>query len=98
MIKCFLCPKKGGAMKPTNIFCSYQKFFEHKVLGQQKKSGKSQMEKIQEMAIKNKQLQEEELEQLRNNENGPDGYNDIQSFKQAILARLENNTSLNELV
>ena len=50
------------------------------------------------MAIKNKQLQEEELEQLRNNENGPDGYNDIQSFKQAILARLENNTSLNELV
>lgn len=32
-------------MKPTNIFSSYQKFFDHKIMGTQKKSGKSNIEK-----------------------------------------------------
>ena len=31
MVKCFLCPKRGGAMKPTNVFRSYEKYFEKKV-------------------------------------------------------------------
>jgi len=26
MVKCLLCSKKGGAMKPTNIFQSYDKY------------------------------------------------------------------------
>jgi hypothetical protein len=26
MVKCLLCPKRGGAMKPTNIFSSFENF------------------------------------------------------------------------
>ena len=25
-VQCLLCPKKGGAMKPTNIFCTLEKY------------------------------------------------------------------------
>lgn len=28
MVKCILCPKRGGAMKPTNIFRSHEKYLD----------------------------------------------------------------------
>lgn len=28
MVKCMLCPKRGGAMKPTNIFSSHDKYYQ----------------------------------------------------------------------
>ena len=46
MVKCFLCPKRGGAMKPTNVFRSYEKYFEKKVRNVPKKSGKVNIEKL----------------------------------------------------
>ena len=46
MIKCMLCPKRGGAMKPTNIFSSYEKFYEQKKINMSKKQGKKSLEKI----------------------------------------------------
>lgn len=45
MIKCILCPKRGGAMKPTNIFASYQKFYDWKNITN-KKVSKKQKDKI----------------------------------------------------
>jgi hypothetical protein len=62
MVKCFLCPKRGGSMKPTNIFESYQKFFDSKILGTQKKSGKSNIERQIKEAKLNSQLMQEPLD------------------------------------
>lgn len=50
MVKCFLCPKRGGAMKPTNIFRSYDKYYDQKIKILTKKTGKSQIEKLQNLA------------------------------------------------
>ena len=50
MVKCFLCPKRGGAMKPTNVFRSYEKYFEKKLRSIPKKSGKVNIEKLNNMA------------------------------------------------
>ena len=50
MVKCFLCPKRGGAMKPTNVFRSYEKYFEKKLRNIPKKSGKVNIEKLNNMA------------------------------------------------
>jgi hypothetical protein len=47
MIKCMLCPKRGGAMKPTNIFSSYEKFYEQKKINMTKKHGKKSLDKLQ---------------------------------------------------
>ena len=54
MVKCFLCPKRGGAMKPTNVFRSYEKYFEKKVRNVPKKSGKVNIEKLNSL-VKNQQ-------------------------------------------
>lgn len=40
MVKCLLCPKRGGAMKPTNIFRSQEKYYNQKIKVQIKKSVK----------------------------------------------------------
>lgn len=41
-VKCFLCPKRGGAMKPTNIFTSTENFRKYNgaASGAKKASGK----------------------------------------------------------
>ena len=62
MVKCFLCPKRGGSMKPTNIFENYQKFFNSKILGTQKKSGKSNIERQIKEAKMNSQMMQEPLD------------------------------------
>ena len=51
MVKCFLCPKRGGAMKPTNIFGSYQKYYDHKIRTITKKTGKHNIKKISQLAL-----------------------------------------------
>ena len=61
MVKCFLCPKRGGSMKPTNIFASNQKFVD-KINGNQKKSGKQNIEKQIKEAEINSQLYKETLD------------------------------------
>jgi hypothetical protein len=53
MVKCFLCPKRGGAMKPTNIFRSHDKYYDQKIKNLTKKTGKSQIEKLQNLALQN---------------------------------------------
>ena len=50
MVKCFLCPKRGGAMEPTNVFRSSEKYFEKKVRNVPKKSGKVNIEKLNSLA------------------------------------------------
>jgi hypothetical protein len=50
MVKCFLCPKRGGAMKPTNVFRSYEKYFEKKLRNIPKKAGKVNIEKLNNLA------------------------------------------------
>ena len=50
MVKCFLCPKRGGAMKPTNVFRSHEKYFEKKIKNIPKKSGKLNIEKLNNIA------------------------------------------------
>lgn len=37
MMKCILCPKRGGAMKPTNIFRTYEHFMHYHTAAQKKK-------------------------------------------------------------
>ena len=51
MVKCFLCPKRGGAMKPTNVFISYEKYYEKKLKNVSKKSGKINVEKMNDQAL-----------------------------------------------
>lgn len=42
MVNCMLCPKKGGAMKPTNIFTSFENYkkYNSSSTHNSKKSGK----------------------------------------------------------
>lgn len=65
MVKCFLCPKRGGAMKPTNIFRSYDKYYDQKIKILTKKTGKSQIEKLNNQAQLHGQshVSEEQLEE-----------------------------------
>lgn len=51
MLQCFLCPKRGGAMKPTNIFSSYEKFYDQKIKNLSKKTGKNNIEKLNNLAL-----------------------------------------------
>jgi predicted deacetylase len=46
MVKCLLCPKRGGAMKPTNIFRSYEKYYEQKIKNLSKKTSKTNLGKL----------------------------------------------------
>ena len=44
MVKCFLCCKRGGAMKPTNVFKSYEKYAEHRTKQQLKRQARKKGE------------------------------------------------------
>ena len=37
MVKCILCPKKGGAMKPTSIFRTHEHYMRYHTAAQKKK-------------------------------------------------------------
>ena len=37
MVKCILCPKRGGAMKPTNLFRTHEHFMRYYTAAQKKK-------------------------------------------------------------
>jgi hypothetical protein len=50
MVKCFLCPKKGGSMKPTNIFSSYDNYYDYKIRNLTKKAGKNVIKKFNNIA------------------------------------------------
>jgi hypothetical protein len=51
MVKCLLCPKRGGAMKPTNIFCTFEKYYEFKRKALGKKSDKNKKEKFNNLLL-----------------------------------------------
>ena len=100
MVKCFLCPKRGGAMKPTNIFRSYSKYYDQKIKILTKKTGKSQIEKLQNLAQQQSQIQNmpEDSATGEPHSQGKDGMPPSMLFKQQVLQRLENNCCLSELL
>lgn len=86
-------------MKPTNIFRSYDKYYDQKIKILTKKTGKSQIEKLQNLAQQQSQMQSISEEQLEAQQS--QGKDDVQPFniyKQQVLQRLENNCCLGEVL
>lgn len=83
MNECMLCPKRGGAMKPTNIFRSEEKFHKQKIQNIQNKK----VHKLCDKQILNQQSQP--TEQI-------EGEHHLS--KSAIQRRLEPNYSLDQLL
>jgi hypothetical protein len=73
MVKCFLCPKRGGAMKPTNIFSTYENFYEYKIKKITPKTGKNTIEKLNNKAC---------IEQVDNIGETQPGLEQYQIYKQ----------------